>query len=499
MSDESVALAIRSSVSLVVVESPAGCGKTYQAAEYARELAPQILPGRALILTHTHAACDEIAARTAGSGRVEIRTLDSLVVSIGSAYHLALGLPPDAAQWARGRKEGYQELARKVGKLLAGSSIAVALARRYPVVILDEHQDSSAEQHAIVLALQAGGAALRVFGDPMQQIYERTEKDAIAAAQRWGELAKKADKFEKLDTPHRWAAGPARFGDWILAARETLKAGGRVDLRGALPAGLTVLRANSTARRYGAFDVSKADRAEIERFVAASPELLVLTRAHLVRGMHTFFFRGLPIWEGHVRDELEALVKRIAGAGGDRKVVAAALAAFLAKVCTGFRPSMHGALLLREIADECRTGRRGIPEKIQQLARCIVDSPDHRGAARALMKLEGLRLPRVTVDLRREFWDACKLADFEDPQTGLSELARFRSHVRKARPTRSISTIHKAKGLECDAVMLAPCDAATWPDREQERRLLYVALSRAKRALLLVVPDDNPSPLFHVA
>ena len=31
--------------------------------------------------------------------------------------------------------------------------IATAAARRYPVVLCDEHQDSSGDQHAIVMAL----------------------------------------------------------------------------------------------------------------------------------------------------------------------------------------------------------------------------------------------------------------------------------------------------------------------------------------------------------
>ena len=35
--------------------------------------------------------------------------------------------------------------------------------------IADEHQDTNAHQHAIVMALQEAGAKLRIFGDPMQR------------------------------------------------------------------------------------------------------------------------------------------------------------------------------------------------------------------------------------------------------------------------------------------------------------------------------------------
>src|SRR5258708_2727841 len=96
MSDASVATALRSPARLVVIEAPAGCGKTYQGAEYANDIAENIDAGRVLILTHTHAACDVFASRTLGVGqRVDIRTFDSLISQIAAAYHPALGLPAD--------------------------------------------------------------------------------------------------------------------------------------------------------------------------------------------------------------------------------------------------------------------------------------------------------------------------------------------------------------------------------------------------------------------
>ena len=80
MSDASVAAALRSSERLVVVEAPAGCGKTFQGAQYARDIAESIGGGRVLILAHTHAAVDVFASRTREAGRhVDIRTIDSLI------------------------------------------------------------------------------------------------------------------------------------------------------------------------------------------------------------------------------------------------------------------------------------------------------------------------------------------------------------------------------------------------------------------------------------
>ena len=45
--------------------------------------------------------------------------------------------------------------------------IAVTVARRFPIIICDEHQDASADQHAIIIGLYSAGARLRIFADPM--------------------------------------------------------------------------------------------------------------------------------------------------------------------------------------------------------------------------------------------------------------------------------------------------------------------------------------------
>ena len=83
MSDASVHAALRSNSPLVVVEAPAGCGKTTSGADYAREAALAGKGSRPLILTHTHAACSVFASRTKGVGSgVEIRTIDSIIAHI---------------------------------------------------------------------------------------------------------------------------------------------------------------------------------------------------------------------------------------------------------------------------------------------------------------------------------------------------------------------------------------------------------------------------------
>jgi hypothetical protein len=505
VSDESVYQALRSAGQLVVVEAPAGCGKTHQGAEFARESAAAG-PGRTLILTHTHAACSVFAARTQGMGnRLDIRTIDSIVGQVAAAYHLGLGLPVDTAAWLRQRENGYQELAVKVATLLKRRPmIAAALARRHPIIICDEHQDSSGDQHALVMTLYEQGARLRIFSDPMQRIFNDKPVDGSSPPCNWSLLCNTADAFEKLDYPHRWDDGCPDLGKWTLRARELLKSRGRIDLRTGLPASVLVVVAENNAQRSLDFRLDAQERKPVDAFQTAQSSLLVLTRHNnTARALCAVFGRRIPLWEGHTRPGLERLVQTMVSAvPGDRSALATAIVTFMNDVGKGFSPSAFGDVFEAEVAAGCSKPRKGKPAVIQQLARFIVADPTHRGVAAMLQHLSDLKashhpdLCDVEMDCYREFREAIRLSTFESPDAGLAEITHRRSYARPAPPSRAISTIHKAKGLECASVILMPCDKTTFPDRDEARCLLYVALSRAKSRLMLVVSRDNPSPLF---
>ncbi len=503
MSDERVRAALRSDAHLVVVEAPAGCGKTYQGSHYARDVLTTLDVGRPLILTHTHAACSVFAEGTRGSSRVDIRTIDSVIGTLGGAYHSGMGLPTDVAGWIRQRPDGYGELAAKVANLLRRHPmIAAALARRYPIIICDEHQDSSVHQHAIVMSLLNQGAKLRIFADPMQQIFRNKSGATGDAAWDWDEVKRSADAVEELDLPHRWNQGCKDLGAWTLSARAALKSGGVIDLRGRLPASITVVYAENRAQRNLEFQLSSTDRRAIDAFEKEQTALLILTAYNATaRSMRSFFFRRIPLWEGHVRQGLETLVSAINAAGDDRAALAAGVVAFLANVGKGFSPSEFGDRFEQEASEGCSKPCKGKPATIQNLARFIVAEPNHRGVARMLRRLHEVRdgdpaFSTVKIDCNQEFWDAARLGEFDSAETGLAEIVHRRTYLRPKPPPRAISTIHKAKGLECESVILMPCDGKTFPDKPETRCLLYVALSRAMKRLLLVVSRDNPSPLI---
>lgn len=507
MTDEEVAALLDSPKPLVTVEAPAGCGKTFQGANHARRAAAKLEKGRALILTHTHSACSQFAKEASTSaGKIEIRTIDNLVVNIATIYHKSLDLPPDPSTWARRQDGGFDELCVRVAGLLSHKKmISAALADRYPLIVADEHQDSRQEQHEIILRLHAAGSRLRVFGDPMQLIYEKTKSGIDRSRNRWNSL-KAAGAFAQLEYPHRWKDGSPELGQWILKVRETLRGGGFIDIAGALPSGLRILYADNVAPSRGIYQPGDGQRTAIDDAINQASTMLVLTGQNDgVSALRAFWNRRYPIWEGHTREPLGALVSALVVHSGDAPKISEATIAFIEALCVGFTPTSHSTRFRSEIASGCVKQRTGKPALIQDLAKCVYAAPNHIGVANCLkrfMELVDQKVPgfdTIHIDYRNEMRDAIRIGEFEDAERGLAEIHRRRTFARPMPPPKTISTIHKAKGLECDHAMLIACDAQQFSSTDYARSKLYVALSRAKRSLTLVMSPGKPCPLFKIA
>lgn len=505
MSDASVAEALRSNAHRVVVEAPAGTGKTFQAASYARHAAAELHKGqKVMILAHTHAACGVFSSRTADlGGRLQIGTIDSLVATIAKVYHRALDLPADVPAWSIERGlDCYAELARRVSLLLGKSpGVAGAVVERHPVVICDEHQDASADQHRIVDALARTGARVRFFGDPMQDIFT-TGRERQAHQRRWQELGAASDSSEPLDTAHRWARGSPALGAWVLEQRERLRAGDVVNLRVGLPRGLQVFRADNQSPRYGGFQLDAEARRPINALVRNSPNLLVLTPHNAtVLGLNAFWGWRIPIWEGHTRDAMSNLLATCRRSVGDPVTLGRAMCMFLESVGKGFSATAYGNRLIQELETRCAKPSRGKPAEIQSIARLILQEPNHIGVGAAINQVHYLmrtsqHFGDIRIDLHREFAEARQIQAHPEINTVLVRQAHQRGTRHAEMPPKVISTVHKSKGLETLNAILLPCDANNLANNEKNRCLLYVALSRACESLTLVVPQVNPSPLL---
>jgi len=509
MSDETVAKLLRSRERLVIIEAAAGCGKTFQGATYAHEVASNLGTGRLLILTHTHAACSVFASRTKSAGsRVEIKTIDALIAQIALAYHRPLELPRNLTSWAwEDGGKGFEIMAAKVAGFLRHQPIvARALARRYPVIICDEHQDSSVDQHDVVMALLSAGAAVRIFGDPMQRIYGATsDKAARRDRTRWDGL-KALGAGGKLVVPHRWDNGCSRLGKWIIQARENLEGGVPIDLTRDVPSSVKILEGDNISLKRTGYQLTKQHRTPIDEILRANSQLMILaSQNELVTALRAFWWRSIPIWEGHTREALGALVQAVREGQGNAEKLAHGVIAFMGSVAAGFSPTSHGDRLIQEVLTGAARPTTGKPANIQTVARCLLRNPTHTGVSEALLTISTLVNERaagfdtVKIDRRSELRDAVRIGQFTGIDEGFAELSRMRSYSRPSPPEKVLSSIHKAKGLECDHAMLMACDKNQFSSTLYARSKLYVALSRAKKSLTLVVSTSNSSPLLKLS
>lgn len=506
MTDDEIAELLRSEHPIVMVEAPAGCGKTYQAAAYAADAVQALPSGKLLVLTHTHAACSVIAERTREfHDQIDIRTLDSLINRIATAYRLSLGLPEDVWVWAR--QNSYEALAGKVAALMrANPMIGAHLARLFPVVICDEHQDSNEAQDEIVRLLGKQGALLRVFGDPMQVIPGgRGQADvADAAIARWESLKSQA-VFGELETPHRWAATNPELGDWILQARDALKDGQSIDLSGNPPSGVNLMLAENRSPTPASYLLAPDNWASLNAVLNEDTQMLLVAGSNsTIQSLRGTFRPRFPIWEGHTRNYLEKFVEALTDGASSLDTKSSALVDCLKNLLVGFSGGRYGNRLIQEVGAPSDNPRGQIPPRLKTMAEFIRAEPNHVGFSKAAEHLKGLIVQNadgfsdLNIDYPRELDDLIKLKGYDDPLTGFAEISQRRSRAYPKPPRKALSTVHKSKGLEAERVFVFACDGGHFPETCVKRNLLYVALSRATESVTIIASHDNRSPLVQI-
>lgn len=110
--------ALRSSEPSVVIEAPAGCGKTYEAVSAAVDLARNLSGDQeVLLLAHTNAAVQVFRSRVRGlKAPVHATTLDAFALEQVTPYASQLGLPNPLRVDGPDRVE-FSELAPKLCEL----------------------------------------------------------------------------------------------------------------------------------------------------------------------------------------------------------------------------------------------------------------------------------------------------------------------------------------------------------------------------------------------
>ncbi len=398
----------------------------------------------------------------------------------------------------RGGLMAFGDLGYYFWQLLERFPVLERAARAaYPVVIADEHQDASALQDAIVRRFSAEGRLI-MFADDLQLIHGWRGADERRLARHREE----ADEVIELRTSHRWAEARA-LGTWLLRVRDRFL--GRDDApAGDPPEGVEVVRYPTRHHRYRqafpyiagaaarAFDAGCGAVAVMCPWNRHASELRdYLTR----RGMYPRQLGGpadfdfardlqvrLPVAaDGRVRaglalDVLEDLVPQL-DANVRRQLRA--------------RVELAGPNLVR--AGELT---RALLETMRPLWAGDAPGPFFAVVSRLVEVVEaaGYHVPRTE----------CLGPIRQAARDRAEAIAAYQKWVAAARFSASakmphgllVMTVHQAKGKEFDAVIVTFVDPEAFPENLDGRRLLYVAMTRARRRLTLIAPEVHPSRLL---
>jgi hypothetical protein len=139
------------------------------------------------------------------------------------------------------------------------------LAISYSHLLIDEYQDCSLAQHALVLELAQAIPSCAVFGDRLQGIFGF--RDTIVDWQ--ADVLAHFPPFAVDYIPHRWAEHNQSLGVWLHQIRDLLRPGSQVAFGADLPAGVTFVPA--TQQRFELRDAALQSRPDGETVVIIAP------------------------------------------------------------------------------------------------------------------------------------------------------------------------------------------------------------------------------------
>ncbi|WP_037074695.1 UvrD-helicase domain-containing protein [Rhizobium sp. PDO1-076] len=209
-----------------LVVAPAGCGKTQLITD---ALARHSDAKPVLVLTHTNAGVAALRGRLEKAGvrpsSYRAATLDGFAIRLISTFPQRAGHDPRIITGARPNYEAIRDAA---ARLAAAGHVNDILAASYVRLFVDEYQDCSIRQHALVTWL-AQSLPTAIVGDPFQSIFG-FGGDRLAD---WkSEVLAFFPVVGELTTPWRWNnAGAAELGNWLLSLRPQLASGTPIDLR----------------------------------------------------------------------------------------------------------------------------------------------------------------------------------------------------------------------------------------------------------------------------
>ena len=449
------------------VIAPAGCGKTHMIAE---ALTRHAGTKPILVLTHTNAGVAALRGRCDRAGvppkTYRLLTIDGWAMRLISRFPARSAHKSNILQLARPRAD-YPDIRRAAANLLKAGHIDDIVAASYERIIVDEYQDCSIHQHALVTQA-AQILPTCVLGDPMQAIFG-FGSDRLA---KWeDEVCTYFPLAGELTTPWRWInAGTEPLGRWLLDVRSKLLQGEPVDLRKA-PAGVSWVELDGTEdheRRLRAARVRPPDGQGCVLIIGDS----------MKPNAQRLFASQTP---GAIAVEAVDLRDLVTFAGALDLAAPEALER-LANFAQSVMRNVGAADLVRRVGSLIRGSARKAPTDAEAAACAFVQAPSHRAAVDVLIEIGkegGVSAHRPAV-LR-----ACiKALQLSDGMEGLSfydAAIRMREQNRmmgRPLPRRAVGSTLLLKGLEAEVAVVLGAD-------DLDARNLYVAMTRGSRALTI--------------
>jgi DNA helicase II / ATP-dependent DNA helicase PcrA len=413
----------------------------------------------------------------------------------------------------------YDDLLLYWAEAVRDPALAGDIGDRFDHVLVDEYQDTNRLQSSILLALKPGGAGLTVVGDDAQSIYSfraATVRNILDFPSQFNPMA----EIVTLDRNYRSTQPILAAANGVIdLANERFTKNLWTDRQSTDRPELVSVRDEAEQARYvaqrvlGNREVGTDLKQQAVLFRAShhsGPLEIELTR----RNVPFVKFGGLKFLDtAHVKDLLAIL--RFVENPRDR------VAGFrILLLLPGVGPTSAQQVLdlmaarsypidaLSDIAAPPRAGEgwTGLVELLQQLRSSKAGWPAEIGGARLWY---APHLERLHEDAAVRQADLLQL---EQIAAGYPSRTRFLTDLTLDPPDATsdqagvplleedyliLSTIHSAKGQEWKSVFVLnavdgciPSDLGTGAtaDLEEERRLLYVAMTRAKDSLHLITP-----------
>ena len=448
------------------ITAPAGCGKTHLIAQ---ALTRHGGAKPILVLTHTNAGVAALRMRLDKAGvpaaHYRLSTIDGWCIRLLTLFPMRGAYHPDILKLTDPRSD-YPAIRIAAAQLLGDGHINDVLAATYDRVIVDEYQDCSQIQHAIVYA---AAQCLRccVLGDPMQAIFG-FQGNALADWKT--EVCAHFPIAAELSTPWRWInAGEAAYGNYLLEIRRALIAGEGLDLG-------TVPRNISWVRLDGVNDHNLRLEAGGTR-CAADEKVLIIADSRNTAGQRQFASQvpGAVTAENVDMRDLVAFGESFDLS--DRDLVDHVIN-FASSVMTNIGP----ANLLKRL-ETLKAGRaRTPPSPVEIAALALSSERSYPAAARVLSEMsreQGVRThrPAILRGALRMLKNCGDDATLAPADAAVQERERSRL-IGRPLAGRTVGSTLLLKGLEADvAVILEPGD--------MDRQHLYVAITRGAKRLVI--------------